>query len=133
MRLKRGHTHSHTHAHPDGTVHDHNHNHNQGHAHAHTASSGAMVAWSLFIIFVFGPCEALIPMLMVPAAEHNWLWVGLVAGAFGVTTIATMMLVVTIGYLGLSIKKLEGFERYTNVVAGVAIALSGIAIQALGI
>ena len=82
MRLKRGHTHSHAHTHLDGTVHEHNHDHNQGHAHAHTASSGAMVAWSLFIIFVFGPCEALIPMLMVPAAEHNWLWVGLVGWSY---------------------------------------------------
>ena len=92
-----------------------------------------MAAWSLFVIFVFGPCEALIPMLMAPAAEHNWLWVALVAGAFGLTTIATMLGVVTVGYLGLSLKKMQGVERYTNVFAGVAIAVSGLAIQVLGI
>jgi ABC-type nickel/cobalt efflux system permease component RcnA len=133
LKLKRGKKHSHAHIHENGTVHNHDHDHHRSHAHAHTSHSGAMAAWSLFIIFVFGPCEALIPMLMAPAAEHNWLWVGLVAGAFGITTIATMLGVVTVGYLGLSLKKMQGAEKYTNVFAGLAIAMSGIAIQALGI
>jgi nickel/cobalt transporter (NicO) family protein len=133
LKLKRSQTHSHTHVHEDGTVHNHDHNHHSSHAHAHTSKSGPMAAWSLFVIFVFGPCEALIPMLMAPAAEHNWLWVALVAGAFGLTTIATMLGVVTVGYLGLSLKKMQGAERYTNVFAGVAIAVSGLAIQVLGI
>ncbi|MBT6177988.1 MAG: hypothetical protein HOI23_12135 [Deltaproteobacteria bacterium] len=133
LKLKRGQAHSHPHVHEDGTVHNHDHNHHSSHAHAHTSKSGPMAAWSLFVIFVFGPCEALIPMLMAPAAEHNWLWVALVAGAFGLTTIATMLGVVTVGYLGLSLKKMQGVERYTNVFAGVAIAVSGLAIQVLGI
>lgn len=133
LKLKRGKKHSHAHIHENGTVHNHDHDHHKSHAHAHTSHSGAMAAWSLFIIFVFGPCEALIPMLMAPAAEHNWLWVGLVAGAFGITTIATMLGVVTVGYLGLSLKKMQGAEKYTNVFAGLAIATSGIAIQVLGI
>ncbi|MBT6488130.1 MAG: hypothetical protein HOK97_00095, partial [Deltaproteobacteria bacterium] len=106
LKLKRGQAHSHPHVHEDGTVHNHDHNHHSSHAHAHTSKSGPMAAWSLFVIFVFGPCEALIPMLMAPAAEHNWLWVALVAGAFGLTTIATMLGVVTVGYLGLSLKKM---------------------------
>ena len=72
-------------------------------------------------------------MLMAPAAEHNWLWVALVAGTFGLTTIATMMGVVAFGYLGLSLPRLQGFEKYTNVAAGSAIAMSGLAIQVLGI
>ena len=135
VKVKRGETHSHTHIHEDGTVHTHLHSHEAHHAHAHThtSRSGLVTAWSLFIIFVFGPCEALIPMLMAPAAEHNWLWVALVAGTFGLTTIATMMGVVAFGYLGLSLPRLQGFEKYTNVAAGSAIAMSGLAIQVLGI
>ena len=27
--------------------------------------------WVLFLIFVFGPCEPLIPLVMYPAAKHN--------------------------------------------------------------
>lgn len=135
MKVQRGHTHSHAHTHEDGTVHTHDHDHHDQHAHAHTnsAPNGAMAAWSLFIIFVFGPCEALIPMLMAPAAEHNWLWVALVAGAFSITTILTMMSVVAVGFLGLSLPAMRGLEKYANVAAGMAIAMSGLAIQVLGI
>ena len=135
LKIKKNKRHSHAHVHEDGTIHTHDHDHHHQHAHAHThkGPNGAVTAWSLFIIFVFGPCEALIPMLMAPAAEHNWLWVGLVAGTFGLTTIATMMGVVAIGFLGLSIPAMQGLEKYTNVAAGLAIAVSGLAIQVLGI
>ena len=135
LKVKKNQRHTHAHVHADGTVHTHEHDHHNQHAHAHTHNtpSGAITAWSLFIIFVFGPCEALIPMLMAPAAEHNWLWVALVAGAFGITTVATMMGVVAVGFLGLSLPAMKGLEKYSNVAAGSAIAMSGLAIQVLGI
>ena len=72
-------------------------------------------------------------MLMAPAAEHNWLWVGLVTAAFGITTVATMVGVVAVGFLGLSLPVMRGLEKYTNVAAGLAIAMSGLGIQLLGI
>ena len=135
VKAQRGHTHSHAHLHQDGTAHTHDHNHHAKHAHVHEAQthSGTLAAWSLFVIFVFGPCEALIPILMAPAAAHDWIWVALVAGAFGLTTIVTMMGVVAVGYIGLSLPSMQGFEKYTNVAAGIAIAASGFAIQILGI
>ncbi len=134
VQLKRkSSSHSHSHTHADGTVHTHHHEHAAEHAHVHPARSRPVTQWALFIIFVFGPCEALIPVLMAPAAEHNWLWVGLVTAAFGVTTVATMLGMVTIGYLGLNLARFQGFERYANVAAGLAIATGGAAIQVLGI
>ncbi|MCK7525682.1 MAG: hypothetical protein MZV64_52785 [Ignavibacteriales bacterium] len=36
--------------------------------------------WVLFTIFVFGPCEPLIPLVMYPAARHSTAGVVLVAG-----------------------------------------------------
>ena len=134
IQMKRSETtHTHAHVHADGTIHTHQHNHATDHVHTHEATQRPISQWALFVIFVFGPCEALIPMLMVPAAEHNWLWVGLVTAAFGITTIATMLGMVTIGYLGLNLTRFQGFERYANVLAGVAIATGGAAIQILGI
>ena len=134
VQLKRkSSSHSHSHTHADGTVHTHHHEHAAEHAHVHPARSRPVTQWALFIIFVFGPCEALIPVLMAPAAEHNWLWVGLVTAAFGVTTVATMLGMVTIGYLGLNLARFQGFERYANVAAGLASATGGAAIQVLGI
>lgn len=125
--------HTHQHQHPNGITHTHAHGHHHDHAHAHEDTNKPFTAWSLFIIFVFGPCEALIPVLMAPAAEHHWGWVFIIATAFGVTTIGTMLLVVTIGFLGLKSIRFGLLERFGNVFAGFAIAGSGLAIQLLGI
>jgi len=135
IRRSRSKGHSHTHTHEDGTTHEHPHDHHGVHVHAHPAKDQGTIfaTWSLFVIFIFGPCEALIPMLMAPAAEHNWLWVGLVTGAFGLTTIATMMGVVAVGFYGLRFGRLRALESWADVAAGFAIASSGAAIKIFGI
>ena len=134
VRTARAKKHSHVHNHHDGTVHDHTHNHKGGHLHAHKASKKrALTVWTLFIIFVLGPCEALIPMFMAPAFRHDWWSVTLVAGMFSGVTIATMMVAVTIGAYGISFAPIKPIERHANTLAGLAIALSGLAIQLLGI
>ena len=92
-----------------------------------------MTAWSLFIIFVLGPCEPLIPLLMVPALDYGAWGVVQVALAFGLTTIGTMMLVVTVGYYGLKLSAFRRLEAHANTLAGLAIAASGLAIQVFGI
>ena len=135
MRRQRGHRHSHVHTHSDGTTHSHDHDHASDHVHVHEVSNQAakVTSWSLFLIFVFGPCEALIPMLMAPAAEQNWGWVVLVTAAFGITTIATMMGVVAVGYVGLRLKRFARLESWADAIAGFSIAGSGMAIKLLGI
>src|SRR5688572_7766280 len=42
---------------------------------AAVSEPGRMTPWVLFTIFLFGPCEPLIPMLMVPASQKNMLGV----------------------------------------------------------
>ena len=121
--------HSHWHHHADGTVHDHEHTHENAHAHAHGAGARSVTPWILFLIFVFGPCEALIPVLMVPASAGSWLQVGLVTGVFGLATLATMTTVVLLGHIGVSRLPLGTAERYAHTLAGVALALCGAAIQ----
>lgn len=92
-----------------------------------------MTVWALFVIFAFGPCEALIPLLMAPAWGEHWLWVLGVVGVFGSLTVGTMLGAVAVGFVGLSVVGARGWDRYANVLAGAAIAASGLAIQALGI
>ncbi len=126
----RSHTHRHVHTHADGTVHDHTHDHHDSHSHVHAdelAGKGGlgMTRWGLFLVFVLGPCEALIPMFMVPAYEHNWLVVVGVAAVFGMVTIATMLAAVAAGLMGLSLVSLRPLERHANTMAGFAIAGSG--------
>lgn len=137
MQRKKPHTHGHAHghAHAHGGEHSHEHDHSKPeHMHPHeVAGQSTVTIWALFIVFAFGPCEPLIPLLMAPAAVHNWAWVALVSLVFGAVTIGVMMLVVTVGYLGLSRVRLAWAERHADVLAGVAIACSGLAIQVFGI
>lgn len=131
---RRGQRHSHTHVHADGTVHYHPHSHQQNHVHPHDGENGfGITKWALFVVFVFGPCEALIPMFMVPAYEHNWALVAAVAVLFSAVTIVTMLAAVAFGLWGSSLASLRGLEKHGNTFAGLAIAGSGLGIQLWGI
>ena len=101
--------------------------------HPHGLSRRALTAWGLFIVFVFGPCEPLIPLLMVPALKHQWTGVALVAVIFGLTTVLTMIGLVTAGFYGLRPSFTSLLERHVHLVAGLLIAASGVAIKLLGI
>ncbi|MBW6500272.1 MAG: sulfite exporter TauE/SafE family protein [Bacteroidales bacterium] len=128
---KKKHTHHHFHYGSDDHVHEHDHQND--HIHVHEKDVVKTTPWILFLIFVFGPCEPLIPILMYPAAENNIAGVITVSVLFSVVTIATMMGVVLAFRLGLSRINLKPVERYSHVIAGAVIFLSGIAIQFLGL
>ena len=128
---KKKHTHSHFHL--GGEKHVHEHNHQDEHTHIHQTDVVSTTPWILFLIFVFGPCEPLIPILMYPAAENNIGGTILVSVLFSVVTIATMMTIVLAFKLGLSKINLKPVEKYSHVIAGGMILFSGLAIQFLGL
>ena len=125
--------HSHLHLHPSGP-HEHSHHHSLEHMHVHEKEKKVnLTPWILFTIFVFGPCEPLIPLVMFPAARHNTAGVVLVALTFGAATILTMMAVIALASWGVSFIKLGKLERYVHALAGGMILLSGISVQFLGL
>jgi sulfite exporter TauE/SafE len=128
-RAYRNRPHRHWHAHRAGVVHDHEHVHEAAHVHVHEGARPSATPWVLFVIFVFGPCEALIPVLMVPAAEGSWGQVALVTAVFGLCTLATMTALVLVGYHGLARLSLGTAERWSHALAGLALAVCGAAIQ----
>jgi sulfite exporter TauE/SafE len=132
--------HTHFHAHDDGTVHSHEHGHHGAHLHLHESSSAptaagpathakAMTPWILFVIFAFGPCEPLIPLLMYPAAQGSAWGVAAVSLVFALATIVTMLTCVTIGVLGLQAIPGRGLERFSHALAGLAVFACGLAIK----
>jgi nickel/cobalt exporter len=125
--------HSHPHFHLGGEKHIHEHNHHDEHTHIHQEEVVKTTPWILFLIFVFGPCEPLIPILMYPAAENNIPGAVLVSILFSVVTITTMMSVVLAFKLGLNKINLKPVEKYSHLIAGAMIFFSGIAIQFLGL
>lgn len=124
--------HSHSHQRPDGQAYLHQHGHGEDYSHDHPKEKPTTF-WAIFIIFVLGPCEPLIPLLMFPAATHGWVGISTVAALFGVVTIGTMTTIVVLGFKGLNMVSYKWMERYMHALAGGAIAMSGITIKAFGL
>lgn len=125
--------HAHIHSHENGIIHIHDHNHNKEHAHPHDEEKKSITPWILFTIFIFGPCEALIPILMYPAATKSITGLILVTSVFGITTILTMLSIVIISLKGITLINPGKLERYAHSIAGGTILFCGLAIKFLGI
>jgi nickel/cobalt transporter (NicO) family protein len=148
------HSHKHTHffhKHVDLNVsyeHEHKHNHSGEHFHPHTHNcthanknltnnhqhnKKELTPWILFIVFILGPCEPLIPLMMYPAIKGTMLYVVLVSLGFGIATIATMLLAVFTSLYGVHFIKLNFWQRYGSITAGAIICCLGLSIKFLGI
>ena len=99
-------------------------------SHAHSPRT---TTWARFLIFAFGPCEALIPLMMVPAAEGAWLVLGAVVVVFGVCTIGAMLVAVALGYAGVGWAPIPYLQARADLVAGLAVAASGAGVLFLGL
>lgn len=124
----RGEKHTHMHSH-GGPEHAHDHAHESDHSHPHGAQA-SVTPWALFIVFIFGPCEPLIPVLMYPALKTG---MGLALGAaavFSAVTIATMLASVFLLLRGIRVFPAEKMERYAHALAGFAILACGVAVKA---
>ncbi len=133
-RALRKKPHKHIHIHADGEEHVHHHTHEAAHTHVHEETKKkSLTPWILFTIFVFGPCEPLIPLIMYPAAKHNIGGVVVVSVAFGLTTILTMLSIIAVSSWGVSFVRLGHLERYAHALAGAMIFISGLSVQFLGL
>jgi nickel/cobalt exporter len=129
------HEHQHKHSHEHAHVHKHEHSHPENHAHKHQHQPEDITnitPWILFLIFVFGPCEVLIPLVIFPAAEHNMIGVFAVSTVFGIATVSTMLLTVFLGIKGISFVKFNNGEKFFHLIAGSVILTSGIGMHFLG-
>lgn len=84
-----------------------------------------LTPWILFLIFVFGPCEVLIPLFMYTAYQQSALGTFAVALLFSIATIATMMFTVYLGQHGTALLKFKKLERYMHLLAGLVLLISG--------
>lgn len=133
-RAFRNRPHEHRHSHAEDFIHKHMHGHSDEHIHVHDENKKVSVTpWVLFVIFVFGPCEPLIPILMYPAAQNSIIDLLIVTGVFGVITIATMLGAVLIARAGVNLLPLNKVQRFSHAIAGTSILLCGLAIQFLGL
>jgi sulfite exporter TauE/SafE len=127
-------SHNHSHYHIGKGFHEHEHNHHEAHAHIHENDEKVnLTPWILFTIFIFGPCEPLIPIIMYPAAKNNYSEMIFLTIIFSVVTITTMIVLVTAVSYSFKILPTKKLERYSHALAGAAIFICGIGMLFLGL
>jgi nickel/cobalt transporter (NicO) family protein len=120
--------------HGDSNKHLQIHNHTSDHIHRNERKSyRELTPWLLFTIFVLGPCEPLIPVLLYPAAKHNTNHVILVSVVFASVTVITMVLAVILSLYGAQVVPAERLKKYIHPLAGASILLCGVGIRFFGL
>lgn len=115
-----------------------------GRLHAVSPAGAPVTPRALFVVFLVGPCEPLIPLMVVPGAARDWPAVAAVVGVFGLLTIAVMLAAVAAGHHAARFitERLRGrigprwsdaFRRHADVAAGLVVAASGAAVLVLGL
>ncbi len=107
-----------------------------GHHHHHVDAVGkdsTSAFWTLFIVFVLGPCEPLIPLFVLPASRGDWSLAALTGAVFGAITIGSMIALVLIGHTTLERLPLGRLERWAHAMAGAVVMASGLAVIYLGL
>ena len=97
------------------------------------AGAHRVTPWALFIVFVLGPCEPLIPLMVVPGMARDWLAVGAVVGVFGLLTVGVMLLAVAAAWRGVALLGAGRIGLHADVAAGLVVAASGAAVLFLGL
>lgn len=93
-------------------------------------ASGPPLRASLFVVFVLGPCEWLIPASLVAAARFGPAGLWVVVATFTAVTTLTMLVSVLVLSQGLAHLSGESWRRHGTVFAGLSIAVSGALILA---
>ncbi len=88
--------------------------------------------WVMFIIFILGPCEPMIPLLYFPAAKNSWSGMVILITIYTAVTLLTMVTMVVLGYSGIAFVKTEKLERYVHALGGLTIFICGAGMLFLG-
>ena len=142
----RGRVHAHAHAHADGTVHAHPHAHEAPeHLHAHSAGTAApavasavsparrsVTPWILFTLFLFGPCEPLLPLLLAPELAGQPAAFLPIVLAFTAATLVAMLACVAVGLRSAALldrPRFAGLARFQHALAGLLVLGCGVAMK----
>ncbi len=125
-KARRGEKHSHFYQHGEAAGQLHQHGNEAPHSH----TQASITPWALFIVFVLGPCEPLVPVLMYPAVKNGMRLAMGAAAVFSAVTISTMLASVFLLLKGIRLFPAERLERYAHALAGFTIFACGVAVKA---
>jgi threonine/homoserine/homoserine lactone efflux protein len=67
----------------------------------------------------------MIPLLYFPAAKSSWYGMSLLIIVYTFFTLATMIVMVVLGYYGVSFFKTQKLERYVHALGGLTLFICG--------
>lgn len=105
------------------------------HSHLHLNDTKKITVWALIAIFIFGPCEPLIPLMFL-AVQYGWYGVWLTTAAFSIITVFMVVSQSMLAFMGLEmlpLSRVAHMEQWSHVMAGGVIALTGVAVMFMGI
>lgn len=129
IKAKQGSRHKHFDIYDDGSMYVYEHKHGQAVA---PKERHAVTPWVMFLIFVLGPCEPMIPLLYFPAAKNSFAGMLLLIVVYTLFTLAAMVMMVVLGYYGFAFFKTEKLEKYVHALGGVTILICGAGMIFLG-
>ncbi len=129
VRLRQNKAHRHFDINSDGSVYVYEHAHGQVVA---QKDRHAVTPWVMFVIFLLGPCEPMIPLLYFPAANSAWYTMALLVALYTICTLFTMVLFVLMGLYGVRFLKAGKLERYVHVLGGVSLLICGAGMGFIG-
>lgn len=113
----------------DGGLYVYEHNHGNAVA---PQERFKVTPWVMFIIFVLGPCEPMIPLLYFPAAQNSWWGMILLIIVYTVCTLLSMLLMVLLGYFGVAFASTQKLKRYVHILGGITIFICGMGMLWMG-
>lgn len=128
-RAYKNNPHKHFDLQDDGTIYVYHHNHGEVIA---PQDRYKVTPWVMFIIFILGPCEPMIPLLYFPAAKNSWAGMILLITIYTAITLLTMVTMVVLGFMGIAFVKTEKLERYVHALGGLTIFICGAGMLFMG-
>jgi sulfite exporter TauE/SafE len=128
-RAYKNNPHKHFDLQEDGAIYVYEHKHDEAVA---PQDRHKVTPWVMFIIFILGPCEPMIPLLYFPAVKNSWSGMVILITIYTLVTLLTMVTMVVLGYLGITFVKTEKIERYIHALGGLTIFICGAGMLILG-
>jgi sulfite exporter TauE/SafE len=129
IKARQGIQHKHFDVYDDGSVYVYEHKNDEA---VSPEERHVVTPWVMFLIFVLGPCEPMIPLLYFPAAKNSFGGMILLIIVYTVFTLIAMVVMVVLGYYGFSFLKTGKLERYVHVLGGVTIFICGAGMVFMG-
>jgi len=123
LRTKQNRLHKHFEIQDEGAIYIYEHKHGTV---VPPKEKYRLTPWVMFLVFLLGPCEPMIPLLYFPAAKNSWGVMMILVTVYTFFTLLTMLVMVLVGYYGLGFFKFQKLEKHLHTLGGLSVLICGL-------